>query len=111
MKTLIAIAFVASAFGIATAQDCGTACGDKANKVAKKEGACCQSTATKKVAKAGKGCCNEPGKVAKFKVFAGGKYYMFGCAGSAEKGRTDLMGLHLDVGSIQVVSSKNARIS
>lgn len=112
MKKIIAIAFIASAFGVAMAQDCATACGDKSSKVAKKDGgACCQSTAAKKVAKASKGCCNEPGKIAKFKVFAGNKYYMFGCAGSAEEGRIALMGKHLDVGTIQVVSSKNVRIS
>jgi len=107
MKKIIALAIIASAFGVANAQDC---CQKEAVK-AKAQGACCQSTDAKKIAKAGKGCCNEPGKVAKFKVFAGGKYHLFGCADSAEKGRTELMAKHLDVGMVQAVAGKKARIS
>ena len=66
----------------------------------------------KKVAKANsmKGCCNAPGEMAKFKVFAGGKYSFYGCADMAEKGRIALMEKYLDVSVVQPVQSK-VRIS
>lgn len=69
-------------------------CGDKEAKVeAKVNGktACCKSTAEKPMAKGDKGCCNAKGEAAKFKVWADGKYSFFGCEGSANKGRLELV--------------------
>ena len=70
---------------------------------------CCKSTATKPMAKGDKGCCNEVGTVAKFKVYADGKYFFFGCKDSAAMGRKDLMQKGFAVGDIQKVRSR-ARI-
>ncbi|MBL8048506.1 MAG: hypothetical protein JNJ45_07485 [Chthonomonas sp.] len=107
MKTLIALVSIVTA-GLAIAGQQGGACCAGEGKVAKaaKQEACCTSTKAKPVAKMAKGCCNAKGESAKFKVFAGGKYFFFGCAGSADKGRTDLMAKYLDVSAVQVVTSK-----
>lgn len=116
MKTLIALISIASAaFAYATTLD--DACCAGGAKVAKaavktevkaeaKKDACCKSTEAKKIAKKGAGCCNEQGQMAKFKVYAGGKYFFFGCAGSADKGRAALMAKHLDVSAVQAVKGK-----
>lgn len=66
--------------------------------------ACCKSTAAKPIAKGDKGCCNEKGAQAKFKVFvAGHGYKFFGCEGSAKKGRQELVARHTRVGRVQPV--------
>lgn len=107
MKTLIATLSLATAFSAISFADGACCAGEgKVAKAAAKKESCCKSTAAKPVAKAGKGCCNAKDELAKFKVYAGTKYYFFGCAGSAEKGRTDLMAKHLDVSAVQPVTSK-----
>lgn len=114
MKKLLFIFSLVSLMSMGLAQDC---CKEKA-AAAKKDGACCAAEAKKdaskkdsccasKTAKAKSGeCCNTAGKPAKFKVYAGGKYYFFGCADSAEKGRVELMAKFLDVSAVQPVKSK-----
>lgn len=67
--------------------------------------ACCTSTAKAPVAKAGKGCCNATGEMAKYKVFADGKWMFFGCKDSAEKGRRDLTTMAFKVGKVMPVTS------
>ena len=72
---------------------------------------CCKSTATHAMAKGDKGCCNEAGQTAKFKVFvAGNGYKFFGCEGSATKGRKDLLAKRLKVGSVQQVLASTSTI-
>lgn len=71
------------------------------------QGACCLSTEELHVAKGGAGCCNEKGQPAKFKVWSEGKYYFYGCEGSASKGRLSLIengAFH--VGKVQPVVGK-----
>lgn len=68
--------------------------------------ACCKSTAAKPLAKGDKGCCNEKGTAAKFKVYADGKYYFYGCKDSAAQGRKDLLSKGFAVGDIQKVRSR-----
>lgn len=71
--------------------------------------ACCKSTAKKPMAKGDKGCCNEKGSAAKFKVFVSGEgYKYFGCEGSAKKGRTEWAAKGKTVGSVQKVTSRVA---
>lgn len=73
--------------------------------------ACCKSTAAKPIAKGDKGCCNETGQAAKFKVFvAGAGYKFFGCEGSATKGRKELLAKGAKVGNIQKVTAKTSTI-
>lgn len=83
---------------------CGSGgCGD--SKTAKAE-ECCKSTAAKKVAKGGEGCCNAPKSMAKFKVWAGGQYFFYGCEGSAAKGRDVLVQRGMIAGQVQTVQSR-----
>lgn len=90
----------------------GACCKSKAAAVAttapaKAEGgACCKSTAAKPIAKGAKGCCNEVGALAKFKVFADGKWMFYGCRGSAEKGRRELLTMAFRVGQVQPVTGQ-----
>lgn len=73
--------------------------------------ACCKSTASKPLAKGDPGCCNEAGQPAKFKVYvAGVGYKFFGCEGSANKGRKELLAKGAKVGNIQKVTSKSSAI-
>lgn len=113
MKKLLFIFSLVSLMSMGLAQDC---CKERA-AAAKKDGSCCAAEAKKdagkkdscaaKTAKSKSGeCCNTAGKPAKFKVYAGGKYYFFGCAESAEKGRVELMAKFLDVSAVQPVKSK-----
>ncbi len=87
----------------------GACCADKAGKVEVKmagKEACCTSTAKAPKAKGEKGCCNAPGEMAKFKVFADGKWMFYGCKGSAEMGRKELMTMAFKVGQIMPVTGK-----
>ena len=87
----------------------GECCKAKAGKVqVKMEGkeACCKSTAAKPMAKGGKGCCNETGALAKFKIFVDGQYMYYGCEGSANKARKEMMPVAFRVGAVQKVSGK-----
>ncbi len=87
----------------------GACCADKAGKVEVKmagKDACCTSTAKAPKAKGAKGCCNAPGEMAKFKVFADGKWMFYGCKGSAEMGRKQLMTMAFKVGQIMPVTGK-----
>ena len=96
----------------AKAEGCESgACGDKAVQAKAVDGkeACCKSTAAKPIAKGSKGCCNETGAPAKFKVFADGKWMFYGCRGSAEKGRRELLTMAFRVGQVLPVTG-NARI-
>lgn len=71
--------------------------------------ACCKSTAEKPMAKGDKGCCNEKGGLAKFKVFVAGQGYQFyGCEGSAAEGRAEWKSKGKVVGAVQKVTSKVA---
>lgn len=64
--------------------------------------ACCKSTPAKVVVKGESGCCNAPGAAKPFKVFVAGEgYKFFGCAGSAAKGRKELVAKGSKVGAIQ----------
>lgn len=68
--------------------------------------ACCKSMPGHMVAKGEKGCCNEKGALAKFKVWTGEKYAYFGCKGSAESGRAELAAKGAAVGKVQPVSGR-----
>lgn len=71
------------------------------------KGECCKSTEAKPIAKGEKGCCNEVGQPAKFKVFVQGiGYTYYGCEGSAKKGAVAHSAKGRKVGSIQKVTSK-----
>lgn len=76
-----------------------------------KEENCCRSTEAKVIAKGSKGCCNEKGIAAKYKVMVAGKYQYFGCKDSAVKGRKLAMAAGKKVGKVQAVSSKQTKIS
>ncbi len=72
---------------------------------------CCKSTPAHVMAKGDKGCCNETGQTAKFKVFVAGQgYKFFGCEGSAAKGRKELIAKRLKVGSVQAVLASTSTI-
>ncbi len=72
---------------------------------------CCKSTPVKVMAKGDKGCCNEKGLAAKFKVFVAGEgYKFFGCEGSAAKGRKELIAKRMKVGSVQQVLASTSTI-
>lgn len=76
-------------------------------KASKQAEDCCESTDEKPIAKGEKGCCNEKGQPAKFKVFVANKgYKFFGCEGSAGKARDEFIAKGVKVGSIQKVTSK-----
>ena len=78
----------------------------------KKGDACCKSTASKPMMKGDKGCCNEHGQQAKFKVYvAGVGYKYFGCEGSAKKGAAAHSAKGHKVGRVQKVTSKSTRIA
>lgn len=64
---------------------------------------CCSSTETNPVVHKDDGCCNTPGSLAKFKVWAGKEYHFFGCEGSAKIGRIQLQQSHERVGAVQPV--------
>lgn len=71
--------------------------------------ACCKTTAKVAVAKAEKGCCNEKGELAKFKVFVSGKgYAFFGCPDSAAQGRKAAIAKGAKTGPVQAVSGRVA---
>lgn len=130
MKSLtLLIAVFAASFAFAQCEDGGKGSCCSAKVVAKKssgeaefmaeaqkmaasaEGkkACCKSTAAKPMARGDKGCCNEVGTVAKFKVYADGKYHFFGCKDSAAEARKELAQKGFAVGNVQKVRSR-ARI-
>ena len=131
MKTLsLILAVFAASFAFAQCEDGSKgACCSSAKVIAKKvngeaefmaqaqkmmaaaEGkkACCKSTAAKPMARGDKGCCNEVGTVAKFKVYADGKYHFFGCKDSAAEARKELAAKGFAVGDVQKVRSR-ARI-
>lgn len=67
---------------------------------------CCKSKPGHAMAKGEKGCCNEHGALAKFKVWAGDKYAYFGCQGSAQAGRAELLAKGVAAGKVQPVSGK-----
>lgn len=71
-------------------EDCGGCASKEVKAEAKATESCCKSTAANPIAKGEKGCCNEKGALAKFKVWADGTYHFFGCQGSASKARIDL---------------------
>lgn len=99
MKNLLSLIVIAVAIAPAFADDC-----KKSAKGGKD--ACCMKMAKKATANSMKGCCNAPGEMAKFKVFAGGKYSFYGCADMAEQGRISLMEKFLDVSAVQPVQGK-----
>lgn len=94
---------------VAQADEKDGCCKGEAKTVAKvdEKEDCCKSTEAKVVKKGEGECCNAPGKLAKFKVWADGKYYYYGCEGSAGKGRVTLAkkGMLL-VGKVQPVVGK-----
>lgn len=77
----------------------------------KTEGACERSTATKMVKKGDTGCCNAKGEAAKFKVWNGMGYELFGCEDSANEGRALLQARGLIAGNVQPVVAKNATVN
>lgn len=91
-------------------KDCGNcAMGGHAAKVeAKMDGACAMGgDCDMKGAKNAKaGCCNAPGKLAKFKVFADGKWMFYGCKEMAAKGRQELLTMAFKVGQVLPVTGK-----
>jgi hypothetical protein len=69
--------------------------------------ACCKSTAGALKIKGEAGCCNAQGEPAKFKVWVRNEgYKMFGCEGSAAKGRSALMAEGKKVGGVQPVTGR-----
>lgn len=107
MKAIFAtLALIAAGFALAQTQD-ECCAGEKQMKaVVAKKGQCCQSTNGKAIAKAGSGCCNEKGQLAKFKVFVSGNYQFFGCENSAKQARMDLIAQGKKVGKIQQVRGR-----
>jgi hypothetical protein len=85
--------------------------GTHSKLAAKAEGACERSTATKMVKKGEAGCCNAKGEAAKFKVWNGMGYELFGCEDSASQGRTQLLARGLMAGNVQPVVAKNAMVN
>lgn len=82
-------------------------CKAEAKAVAQVKEECCTSTEAHPVAKGEDECCNAPGKLAKFKVWADGKYAFYGCEGSANKGRLALVAKGaMSVGPVQTVVGK-----
>lgn len=118
MKAILSLAFAAAA-AVSMAQCCA---GEKAPQSSDKEflaeanrmlvasegeKACCQTDATKAVAKGDEGCCNAKKEPAKFKVYvAGVGYKYFGCKDSAAQGRKELLAKGARVGDVQKVVSK-----
>ena len=85
---------------------------DMKAQTAKTQEECCKSTEAKPLAKGDPGCCNAKGETAKFKVYVvGGGYKLFGCEGSAKKGREDIVAGGKLAGPIQKVVSKKSVIS
>ncbi len=79
-----------------------------AEKAAAAEKACCaeEEMMAKEEETCGGNCCKIDG-LAKFKVFAGGKYYFYGCPGSAAMGREELNSQGLIAGKVQAVVGKH----
>lgn len=116
MKSMFAMIVAGTALvsvaiaGTSQAKEEKACCKEKAKvvaQVAEGKEACCKSTAAKPQAKGEGDCCNAKGQLAKFKVFAEGKYHFFGCEGSAKKGRADLVAQgYVGVGEVQKVKGK-----
>jgi hypothetical protein len=131
MFRTLTIAFFCLAAGAVHAQGCGDTgnCCGKSGKLAMNtadmedakfmaeaermtlaaegKSACCKSTATKTVAKGGKGCCNAKEAPKPFKVFVRGEgYRFFGCGGSAAKARTEMRTAGRVVGPVQRRSAR-----
>ena len=83
----------------------------KSRMAAKSVGACENSTPGKMVKKGGAGCCNAAGEPAKFKVWNGMGYELFGCEDSAKAGRSELLAKGNVVGGIQPVVAKNVFVN
>lgn len=83
----------------------------KSRMASKSVGACDKSTATKMVKKGGAGCCNAQGEAAKFKVWNGMGYELFGCEDSAKAGRAELLAKGNVTGDVQSVVAKNVFVN
>jgi hypothetical protein len=67
---------------------------------------CCKSTSAHPMARGDKGCCNETGVAAKFKVYALGHYHYYGCKDSAAQARRQMRAQGIVVGNVQKVRSR-----
>jgi len=108
MKAIfVTVSIIAAGFAFAQDKQDQCCAGEKQVKaVAAQKAQCCQSTTGKTIAKAGAGCCNEKGQLAKFKVFVAGSYKFYGCEMSAKQARMDLIAQGKKVGKIQPVRSR-----
>jgi hypothetical protein len=114
MKALVltsVLALAAASFGQscckakASAEDAFLLAAKEMEMKAEGKQACCKSTVAKTVVKGEGACCNAPGQPVNFKVYVAGEgYKFFGCDGSANKGRKELIAKGNKVGKVQPVS-------